>query len=364
LHISGSGDADNILRVVSGGNCIDYIWNIPSDHPGGTYWYHSHHHGTTEAQVDGGAFGLLIVEESTSQNIPEWTFNEILLQISITLGHILANGNAYQVFNINADQWYRLRISLVDPSGVTSNLLFLSLEPLFATGCKVHKVASDGIWHKNVPGPQLTNFQMNGASRADFAIQCPSFIPTMNLFLQDKIVAIFNVGSPPLSPSKLNYWKPVFPFSLQGIASAKVSKSNKLQITIQRDSINDIEWNPNKPITTIAYDTVHEWEIGDSREHPFHMHLYHMLIVTPGGCGPHEEGQFYDTISGPPCKVRFKTADINKRCVFHCHVLFHSDSGSMGWVNVQNSDISYKENSTLQYSCPSIDQNHCKNIFH
>ena len=31
--------------------------------------------------------------------------------------------------------------------------------------------------------------------------------------------------------------------------------------------------------------------------HPFHMHLYHMQIATPGGCGAHEEGEFYDTIS-------------------------------------------------------------------
>ena len=41
-----------------------------------------------------------------------------------------------------------------------------------------------------------------------------------------------------------------------------------------------------------------------------------MLIVEPGGCGAHVEGEFYDTISASgSCTVRFKTADIGQRMI-------------------------------------------------
>lgn len=59
-----------------------------------------------------------------------------------------------------------------------------------------------------------------------------------------------------------------------------------------------------------------------------------MLIVEPGGCGAHKEGEFYDTLSSGSCKVRFKTADFGQRMVMHCHVLSHEDNGAMTWMNV------------------------------
>lgn len=38
LHIVGSGNGDNVLRSVEGGSCLDYVWDLPADHPPGTYW--------------------------------------------------------------------------------------------------------------------------------------------------------------------------------------------------------------------------------------------------------------------------------------------------------------------------------------
>jgi FtsP/CotA-like multicopper oxidase with cupredoxin domain len=42
-HISGDGNGDNPFRSVESGGCINYYWDIPSDHMGGTHWMHSHH---------------------------------------------------------------------------------------------------------------------------------------------------------------------------------------------------------------------------------------------------------------------------------------------------------------------------------
>jgi hypothetical protein len=39
LHVVGSGNGDDITRIVQGGgNRMDYIWDMRNDHPGGTYW--------------------------------------------------------------------------------------------------------------------------------------------------------------------------------------------------------------------------------------------------------------------------------------------------------------------------------------
>ena len=42
LHQVGDGDGDSVWMHVQGGACLDYTWNIRSDHPGGTYWYVEH----------------------------------------------------------------------------------------------------------------------------------------------------------------------------------------------------------------------------------------------------------------------------------------------------------------------------------
>jgi hypothetical protein len=67
------------------------------------------------------------------------------------------------------------------------------------------------------------------------------------------------------------------------------------------------------------------------------MHVYHMQIAPPGGCGGmYENGEYFDIISSQvgDCKVRFKLLDYGGRVVLHCHILRHEDGGTMGWVNV------------------------------
>ena len=61
LHVSPVGNSDNVLLEVAPGQKFDYEVNIPADHPAGTFWYHSHRHGSTALQVSSGMVGPLIV---------------------------------------------------------------------------------------------------------------------------------------------------------------------------------------------------------------------------------------------------------------------------------------------------------------
>ncbi|SAK82907.1 multicopper oxidase, type 3 [Caballeronia hypogeia] len=65
LHISPSGDQDNVLVTVKPGDKPRvYNFQIPANHPSGTFWYHAHLHGSTAINVASGMAGVLIVRGS------------------------------------------------------------------------------------------------------------------------------------------------------------------------------------------------------------------------------------------------------------------------------------------------------------
>jgi L-ascorbate oxidase len=62
LHVSPAGNSDNVLLEVAPGQKFEYEINIPADHPAGTFWYHSHRHGSTALQVSSGMAGPFIIK--------------------------------------------------------------------------------------------------------------------------------------------------------------------------------------------------------------------------------------------------------------------------------------------------------------
>ncbi|MGR9015087.1 MAG: multicopper oxidase family protein, partial [Gammaproteobacteria bacterium] len=61
LWVSPTGNSDNVLLKINPGVSFQYEYNIPPDHPVGTFWYHTHLHGSTALQVSSGMAGALIV---------------------------------------------------------------------------------------------------------------------------------------------------------------------------------------------------------------------------------------------------------------------------------------------------------------
>ncbi|MDQ0454356.1 multicopper oxidase family protein [Rhizobium paknamense] len=61
LWVSPTGNSDNVLLSINPGVKFEYEYNIPADHPAGTFWYHPHRHGSTAIQVGSGMAGALIV---------------------------------------------------------------------------------------------------------------------------------------------------------------------------------------------------------------------------------------------------------------------------------------------------------------
>jgi L-ascorbate oxidase len=61
LWVSPSGNSDNVLLSINPKVEFEYEYNIPADHPAGTFWYHPHRHGSTAIQVGSGMAGALII---------------------------------------------------------------------------------------------------------------------------------------------------------------------------------------------------------------------------------------------------------------------------------------------------------------
>jgi L-ascorbate oxidase len=61
LWVNPSGNGDNVLLSINPGVSFEYEYAIPTGHPAGTFWYHTHRHGSTALQVSSGMAGALLI---------------------------------------------------------------------------------------------------------------------------------------------------------------------------------------------------------------------------------------------------------------------------------------------------------------
>lgn len=64
LWVSPTGNSDNVLLNIEPQVNFQYEYNVPEDHPAGTFWYHPHKHGSTAMQVGSGMAGALVIKGS------------------------------------------------------------------------------------------------------------------------------------------------------------------------------------------------------------------------------------------------------------------------------------------------------------
>jgi FtsP/CotA-like multicopper oxidase with cupredoxin domain len=152
LHVSPSGNGDNPFLNITSGTSYDYEFQIPDNHPLGTYWYHPHRMGLTADQVWEGMFGALIVAGTGE---PEVDADKVLILSDITLdgtgavvspseaerlvgrvGHtLLVNGQARPHLTARPGEVQRWRLI----NATASRILTLNLD-----GLPLSQIAIDG----------------------------------------------------------------------------------------------------------------------------------------------------------------------------------------------------------------------------
>lgn len=66
----GTRNPNAMMLNIDPGSSFTYEFPIPADHPSGLFWFHPHHHGSTDVQVSGGMAGLIVVRGEIDQ-VPE-----------------------------------------------------------------------------------------------------------------------------------------------------------------------------------------------------------------------------------------------------------------------------------------------------
>lgn len=360
LHISPAGPSDNVLRFFEGGTGGDYIYDIPAQHMGGTYWYHAHHHGATFLQVATGALGSIVIDDGNDglpENVAAMQEQNLVINfldptaagtggdtlVSGTMGpgwHV--NGEVGGTVNIPANTWQHWRVLVADPDASTWNLNI-------GSQCEVALMSRDGVWRlagipKNLPTNSIV---MNGASRSDLAVRCSA---NSQILIDNTVVASISINGtedPTVSPFAADggQWFSNRPAYLRDMRDTAVD-NNVLSINAETVNMGARTINGNKfdgavPTFDLSATDTQEWTIKGAKMHPFHLHVYHMQAQAD--CGDYEAGEFYDTISSS-CLVRFDTNTATSTVfggvtVMHCHILAHEDQGAMGWIRLSGSGL-------------------------
>ena len=358
LHISGESPGDDVTRAFDGRSGGDYVYDIPVNHMGGTFWYHAHHHGSTFLQVSSGAFGLIIIDDANDQipdNVAAMEERHLLLgylepgNAAGTGGDALISGSFSNGWTLNGtvngdvcvpqNTWQHWRMLVADQD---ARLVDLEI----GDGCEVELMARDGVWRtevpKAIPDGKLT---LTGASRADLAVRCSSDstisvagVQVANVLVDTNVTGVPN-PSPYASSGTTETWLSERPEYLRDLRG-EVTKIETQTIRMGARTILGRKFDKTEPnlIKDSTPGLIQEWSLKGAANHPFHLHIYHVQVQ--GDCGPYEDGEYYDVIAGN-CDLRFDMSPSEAyegRTIFHCHILQHEDQGARGWMDVLNGD--------------------------
>jgi len=352
LHISGESPGDDVTRSFEGGAGGDFVYDMLADHMGGTFWYHAHHHGSTFLQVSGGAFGLIVIDDGADgipASVASMTERPLVIgfldpDAAGTGGDTLISGTLSPTWTVNGrvngnltmppGTWEHFRILLADRDAIPDTVSI-------GSACEVALMARDGVWRTEAPLVLGNNsIKITGASRADLAVRCTanSSISVGNT----QVASITVAGNSDPGPSPYDtslepqgtVWSAIRPDYLRDLRGETVDNTESVNMGAR--TINGSKYDNEVPTFELPASGLQRWQLKGARNHPFHLHIYHVQI--DGSCADYEDGEYYDVVANN-CAIRFdldqqSSTVFEGRTIMHCHILEHEDQGAMGWTNV------------------------------
>ncbi|MEL6930460.1 MAG: multicopper oxidase family protein [Cyanobacteria bacterium J06600_6] len=391
LHIPLTGNADNVFLHIKPKEKLTYEFQIPQNHPSGTFWYHPHLHGLVAEQLFGGLAGLFIVR-GEDENIPSLKAAQeefLVLQdfsidergqrsnsahMSLMMGRegeiITVNGQVNPGFNLSAGGLLRLRILNASPS----RFYRLALEDH-----AFYHIATDGN-SLNEP-VEVNELLLTPGQRADILVRgavrpradMRSGIPwddrrkgtrtktdkesgqyrLLNLPYDRGSMGMMGGGMMDSNPDKaialatVNYASAVksvtLPTKLNSISALPEPQTvRRFELNHGMSPevgiaflINGEHYSSEDRINTeVKLNTVEDWELINTgvMDHPFHIHGNAFQVVSRNG-----QSELLlvwrDTVlvkRGETVRIRIPFNDFAGKTVYHCHVLDHEDLGMMG----------------------------------
>ena len=372
LHIPITGNADNVFLKIEPGEKLTYEFQIPNNHPSGTFWYHFYLHGLVAEQLFGGLAGLFIVRGEDDE-IPELKAAQeefLVLQdfslynqgrrsdsahMSLMMGRegevITANGQVNPSLNLSAGGLLRLRILNASPS----RFYRLALEDH-----AVYHIATDGNSLKDPV--EVNELLLTPGQRADILVRGnkeSGQYRLLNLPYDRGSMGMMGGGmmggrgmmgrsnrDEPIALATVNYESSVeslaLPTKINSISALpEPQKVRRFELNHGMSPgvgmaflINGEYYQGDRLNTQVKLNTVEDWEIANTgvMDHPFHIHGNAFQVISRNG-QPESLLAWRDTVlvkRGETVRIRIPFSDFAGKTVYHCHILDHEDLGMMG----------------------------------
>ena len=390
---------DEVIRtMINSGESFQYDVRFPLDEPPGLYWYHPHIHGISEAAVQGGASGALIVEgiqrvnpevaglpqqvliirdnlvpgnPTPGGNIPSWDISLNYVPVpspGFTPAVILmkpAERHLWRVLNASADTIIDLQLQYDGTAqplevvgldgvptgsqdGTSRGKRILETDILLAPSARAEFIVTGSS--NSVKNASLTTLNVdtgpdgdNDPTRPIAAIQVSDDAPeppiTIPFFFEPPHRQRF---------AQLDREKPSAERTLyfSEVLSDPNDPNSPTNFFITVDGQTPTLFSPdNPPAIVTTQGSVEDWTIENRslENHEFHIHQIHFLLLEQNGVRVNN-GQFLDTIqvpywsgSGPYPSVKLRMdfrGPLIGDFVYHCHILGHEDNGMMAIIRV------------------------------
>ena len=375
LHISPTGNSDNVLLSIEPENNFQFQFDIPADHPAGTFWYHPHRHGSTELQVEGGMAGAFIIEGDIDE-VPaiKAAKDQLFLVQQLPFGAKEEGGKREKVTTVNGlvapiihlqpgevQRWRFIH------AGVSGKLRLAIVDEQKKINQKFHVIALDGLTIGEIyePGKNANDFQrghsieMGPGYRVDFLVKLdqPGIYVLKDLpetretgmfkqAEQEQTLAIIKVeGNPkPMNLPTNEDLKDLAP--MVNIDEDEVLNQNfpRQASFTNNDSapgldMNGLSFSSQRIDHSLQLGWVETWHLTDSTNfgpHPFHIHVNPFQVIQIGNYRP-EFPMWKDTIfvdADSPVIIRARYETFTGKFVLHCHILSHEDAGMMQLVEI------------------------------
>ncbi|EAQ66955.1 Multicopper oxidase, types 2 and 3 [Marinomonas sp. MED121] len=356
VHVSPKSPADNIFTLVRFQESEHYIYNIPKDHPPGTYFYHAHFHGSVALQVASGMAGALIIEGEIDEVAEIKACKEQVLcfqtprfdkeglcenyDLLSEPGAILINGQYKPVITMKQGEVQRWR--MVNASHMANMQFNLQGHQVTAICFDGNPLKTSRVQNQIVMVPgNRADILVKASKAGTYAIYSETVTPEDS----DTDIEAKRLGSLVVESQVLDM--PLFsgelprPNSLNKIEHDEVTFGRRLEFGLSgaaegnKYTINGEPFSCLNP-WQIPLGAVEEWEVYNhtAESHPFHIHVNPFQMISGGDVEP---GTWLDTVNlAPFSRIRFRTrfTDFTGTFVFHCHNLTHEDLGMMQAIEV------------------------------
>jgi FtsP/CotA-like multicopper oxidase with cupredoxin domain len=354
IQTSPLGYSDNIHISVAPGDSFTYRLRIPAAQPPGLYWYHSHMHGVSEAQVMQGLSGTLIVEGTEPQQAAERLFVLKDMEFEDDTDNPRIDDDLHGVVmsvNGGLDATEAMRPGETQMWRFTNQSANLPFR-IALQGHRFRVIAEDGgpvtpervTDVLDIPPARRFDVLVESGAEGRYALLARGMVTgTGTALTPDRTLGYLNVsGQPVLAAAAPAAAMP------PDLRSARID-ARRTQVLTQTTSfkadrqaffVNGRRFDINRVDERVAFGSIEEWTIRNDTDdlHAFHIHQLGFQVTEVNGVPAPFTGRV-DTVRIPErgsIKIRlaFTQPEVIGRFVFHCHVLKHEDRGMMAQIEV------------------------------